>query len=148
MREILVGDWVAFYRNGEVVISEVRYLRRGVLGAPQICTSHGVVGEQDVLEARRAQMRRFAVVAPADDNDEGDESHNPALIDEHAAAERLNLRVATLRRWRWAGNGPAFRKIGNAVRYATEDLAAFIEAGRRTSSRRQDAPEARSPDRG
>jgi hypothetical protein len=56
------------------------------------------------------------------------------LIDEHEAAEILGLKVATLRRWRWAGRGPAFRKIGASVRYHPEDLTAFAEAARRQST--------------
>ena len=60
--------------------------------------------------------------------------HHSHLIDEHEAAERLGLSVKTLRRWRWSGRGPAFRKLGSAVRYAEEDLAAFIEGARRRST--------------
>ncbi len=56
------------------------------------------------------------------------------LINEYEAAARLALKVATLRRWRWAGRGPPFFKIGNAVRYAAEDIDAFIQAARRTST--------------
>jgi predicted DNA-binding transcriptional regulator AlpA len=56
------------------------------------------------------------------------------LLNEHRAAERLGLAVATLRRWRWAGKGPKFRKLGAAVRYSEADLAAFIEAGERHST--------------
>jgi len=58
----------------------------------------------------------------------------PALINETEAARILNLSVKTLRRWRFAGKGPAFRKIGAAVRYHPRDLEAFIEAGRRQST--------------
>ena len=56
------------------------------------------------------------------------------LMNEHEAAARMGLKVATLRRWRWAGCGPNFIKLGNAVRYAPGDLAAFIDAGRRIST--------------
>ncbi len=58
----------------------------------------------------------------------------PALIDEHEAARILGLSVKTLRRWRWAGRPPSFLKIGSAVRYDPANLAAFIEAARRTST--------------
>ena len=58
-----------------------------------------------------------------------------ALVNETEAARILGLSVKTLRRWRWAGRGPAYRKIGSAVRYhPDEDLAAFVEAARRTST--------------
>lgn len=59
---------------------------------------------------------------------------NP-LLTEHQAAQTLgNLSVKTLQRWRWAGRGPRFIKIGAAVRYDPDDIAAFIEAGRRNST--------------
>ncbi len=56
------------------------------------------------------------------------------LFDEREAARRLNLKIKTLQRWRWAGKGPKFRKLGAAVRYLESDLDAFIEAGARTST--------------
>ena len=56
------------------------------------------------------------------------------LLKESEAATILNVEVATLRRWRWAGKPPVFRKISAAVRYHPADLEAFIEAGRRTST--------------
>ena len=57
-----------------------------------------------------------------------------ALLNETEAARILAMRVTTLRRWRWAGRGPRFIKVGAAVRYDPADLTAFIEAGRRTST--------------
>ncbi len=56
------------------------------------------------------------------------------LFREEEVAEILNVRVATLRRWRWAGRGLRFIKLGAAVRYDPADLEAFIEAGRRRST--------------
>ena len=56
------------------------------------------------------------------------------LLNEHQAAYALGLKVATLRRWRWAGKPPRFLKIGSAVRYDPQVLAEFIEAARRTST--------------
>jgi predicted site-specific integrase-resolvase len=50
-------------------------------------------------------------------------------LSEREAAEHLGLSHKTLTRWRWAGKGPAFHKFGGAVRYAPEDLAAFVAAG-------------------
>ena len=58
----------------------------------------------------------------------------PALINETEASRVLGLSVKTLRRWRWAGRGLRFVKIGSAVRYDPADLDAFIEAGRRKST--------------
>jgi hypothetical protein len=62
------------------------------------------------------------------------EGISQALVDETRAAQLLDLRVKTLRRWRWAGKGPRFVKLGSAVRYALADLDMFIAAGRRTST--------------
>jgi len=59
---------------------------------------------------------------------------SPRLLNELELAERLALSVKTLRRWRWAGLGPHFLKIGGAVRYDPRDVDAFIEAARRGST--------------
>ena len=56
------------------------------------------------------------------------------LINETEAAMCLGLSPTTLRRWRWAGKGPSFLKIGGAVRYDLSQLEAFIEAARRDST--------------
>lgn len=52
------------------------------------------------------------------------------LLTENEAANLLALSAKTLRRWRWAGKGPEFVKLGGAVRYRAEDIAAFIEFGK------------------
>ncbi len=59
-----------------------------------------------------------------------------ALVNETEAAAILGLSVKTLRRWRWAGRGIRYIKLGKggAVRYDPADLVAFIEAGRRAST--------------
>ncbi len=56
------------------------------------------------------------------------------LLTETEAAALLGLKVATLRRWRWAGKGPRFLKLCGAVRYDPVDLEAFISEARRTST--------------
>jgi predicted site-specific integrase-resolvase len=56
------------------------------------------------------------------------------LVNETEAARMLGISVKTMRRWRWAGQGPVFTKLGGAVRYGMGDLEAFIEAGRRQST--------------
>ncbi len=56
------------------------------------------------------------------------------LLNEREAARRLSLRIATLRRWRWAGKGPRFLKLCGAVRYDPADLDTFIGEARRTST--------------
>ncbi len=71
---------------------------------------------------------------------------DPAICfsDEHQVAARLGLSVLTLRRWRWSGGGPAFVKLGSAVRYSPQALADFVAAGERssTSAGRQSTSEA------
>jgi len=56
------------------------------------------------------------------------------LVDEHEAAALLHLKVATLRRWRWAGKPPGFVKIGSSVRYERSELANLISVARRRST--------------
>ncbi len=58
----------------------------------------------------------------------------PPLVNEIEAARILDLSPLTLRRWRWAGKGPPFVKIGAAVKYEVPTRAAYIEAGRRSST--------------
>jgi predicted DNA-binding transcriptional regulator AlpA len=61
--------------------------------------------------------------------------HSPTpLIKDTEAAKRLGLEVATLRRWRWSGKGPAFVKVGSAVRYDPAIIDQFIDGNRRSST--------------
>ena len=51
------------------------------------------------------------------------------LLNEHQAAATLgNLSVKTLQRWRWAGRGPRFIRIGSCIRYSLDELQRFIAA--------------------
>ncbi len=61
-------------------------------------------------------------------------SNSPHLINEQEAARLLDVRVSTLRRWRWVGLHIPFHKIGSAVRYDPQVIRDFIAAGRRTST--------------
>ena len=56
------------------------------------------------------------------------------LLTEMEVAELLSIESTTLRRWRWSGRGPRFRKLGAAVRYHPNDVSAFIDAASRTST--------------
>lgn len=56
------------------------------------------------------------------------------LVTEKQVAKQLGLKVCTLRRWRWAGEGPRFLKLGGAVRYDPLDIEAYIAASRRKST--------------
>ena len=52
------------------------------------------------------------------------------LLDTREAALRLRLASGTLQNWRSQGQGPAFVRLGRAVRYDETDLARFVEKGR------------------
>lgn len=61
------------------------------------------------------------------------------LLDTTAAAVYLGgedrpLKPNTLERWRVYGKGPAWRKVGSRVRYAVEDLDAWLASQTRTST--------------
>lgn len=48
------------------------------------------------------------------------------LMTEHEVSKRLNVSVASLRRWRLLRRGPVFLKVGSLVRYSPEDLEAWL----------------------
>jgi predicted DNA-binding transcriptional regulator AlpA len=56
-------------------------------------------------------------------------STNQALTESDAAA-RLGLKVATLRAWRHQRRGPAFVRLGRAIRYLSSDLEEFLKTNR------------------
>jgi hypothetical protein len=56
------------------------------------------------------------------------------LLTERDVAEILAIEPTTLRRWRWSGIGPRFRKIGAAVRYHPADIDAFVDSAARAST--------------
>jgi hypothetical protein len=59
------------------------------------------------------------------------------LLNEREAAELLNVKIATLRKWRLLDRGPNWGRVGaRAVRYAPEALEAFIAAGAVTPRRK------------
>jgi excisionase family DNA binding protein len=51
-------------------------------------------------------------------------------LTETEAAARLGLKVATLRAWRHQGRGPAFVRLGRAIRYLSTDIDEFLAANR------------------
>jgi hypothetical protein len=55
-------------------------------------------------------------------------------LNELQVAERFNVSVKTIRKWRLNGGGPRYRKFGSAVRYALADIEAFEEACARRST--------------
>jgi hypothetical protein len=48
------------------------------------------------------------------------------LMTEHEVSKRLNVSIASLRRWRLLQRGPAFVKVGSLVRYSPEKLEAWL----------------------
>jgi len=56
--------------------------------------------------------------------------HNPieTLLNEHDVARTTGLSVASVRRWRLLRQGPRYTKIGSAVRYKPEDVAAWLDS--------------------
>ena len=59
-----------------------------------------------------------------------------ALLDETSVAKQLHCETKTLQAWRCRGGGPPFVRVGRLVRYAPEDVKAWIES-RRVSSTSQ-----------
>ena len=51
-----------------------------------------------------------------------------SFLTEQEVSTRLNVSVATLRRWRLEKRGPTFRKVGSLARYCPEDLDAWVAA--------------------
>jgi predicted DNA-binding transcriptional regulator AlpA len=49
-------------------------------------------------------------------------------------AAKTGVSVSTLNKWRVAGSGPKFIKLGRRVLYRDEDIQAFITAGIRSST--------------
>lgn len=48
------------------------------------------------------------------------------LLGNAEAAAYLGVSPDTLPRWRWAGTGPVFVKVGRTVKYRVSDLEAYL----------------------
>lgn len=46
---------------------------------------------------------------------------------EEQLAEALQVSVKTLQDWRYRGRGPAYIRVGGAVRYRASDVAAWLD---------------------
>lgn len=53
---------------------------------------------------------------------------NYEMVTTEQAAAMLNLKKNTLELWRLRGTGPAYVKLGRAVRYRLSDLESYIES--------------------
>lgn len=51
-----------------------------------------------------------------------------SFLNEQEVSKRVNVSVATLRRWRLEKRGPMFVKVGSLVRYRPEDLDSWAAA--------------------
>jgi predicted DNA-binding transcriptional regulator AlpA len=51
-----------------------------------------------------------------------------SLLNERDVSRITGMSLATVRRWRLLGQGPKYKKIGTAVRYRPEDVAAWLES--------------------
>ena len=56
------------------------------------------------------------------------------FLDTQQAARMLGLSAKTLARYRVTGEGPVFHRFGNRIRYLRDDLKAWWEKRRRTST--------------
>jgi hypothetical protein len=56
-------------------------------------------------------------------------AYDVELFDERQAAEFVRLSPTTLASWRSRKKGPAFVRLGRAIRYRRKDLEAFLERG-------------------
>lgn len=56
------------------------------------------------------------------------------LLSEREVEERYGMKIRTLRKWRWSGEGPPYAKLGRSVRYRPEDIEDFIKCRLRTST--------------
>ena len=52
------------------------------------------------------------------------------FLNDREAARFLRLSPQTLRNWRVQSRGPSYSRAGRAVRYAMEDLRAYMEQNR------------------
>jgi hypothetical protein len=62
-----------------------------------------------------------------------------SLMTEQDVSKRLNVSVASLRRWRLLMRGPVFVKVGSLVRYRPEDLEVWLTS-RPTGGSRATSP--------
>ena len=67
------------------------------------------------------------------------------LIDQKTAAKSLGISVRTLERFRLAGTGPRYVRLGRLVRYRQQDLVDFVDRNLRSSTSEELAATDRGP---
>jgi predicted DNA-binding transcriptional regulator AlpA len=50
------------------------------------------------------------------------------LLDERDVSRLLKMSLASIRRWRVSGRGPAYLKIGTSVRYTPQSVSEFLKS--------------------
>jgi hypothetical protein len=50
------------------------------------------------------------------------------------AAEKIGVTTGTLANWRWKRVGPPFYAVGAMIRYADDEVDAFVAAGRQSTA--------------
>jgi predicted DNA-binding transcriptional regulator AlpA len=83
--------------------------------------------------------KHMTTAAEAGDSATGTTTTEPPapmkLLTARQAGELLGVSPETLERWRGAGTGPAFVRLsGKYIRYQPDDLEAFIQNARRSST--------------
>jgi len=66
--------------------------------------------------------------------DEDQKLSKPTFLNAKQAAEFLGLKPNTLAKMRVYGNGPEYRKHGQRVLYSLDELTAWSDASRRSST--------------
>jgi len=66
--------------------------------------------------------------------DEDQKLSKPTFLNAKQAAEYLGLKPNTLAKMRVYGNGPEYRKHGQRVLYSLDDLTAWSDASKRSST--------------
>lgn len=56
------------------------------------------------------------------------------ILSEKVLAEKLNVTPGALAKWRVAGTGPAFTRIGRRIGYRPGDVEAWLDARRVAST--------------
>ncbi|GBE46859.1 helix-turn-helix domain protein [bacterium BMS3Bbin12] len=56
------------------------------------------------------------------------------LINQAEAASFLDVKAPTLERWRWAGEGPAFVRVGRCILYEPRALREWVSCRTVTST--------------
>ncbi len=51
-----------------------------------------------------------------------------------SAAEKIGVTPGTLANWRWKAIGPPYYAIGGMIRYADDELDAWVAAGRQSTA--------------